>query len=188
VDQKNPIESTIQINPNQKKKRFLWFRWKTKPNQLKADVVWLGFNFKTLWTNRTKLIYISKLINFLNNSYLLKNKTRQLLVKKKKNLLQHHITNTNSETLKLFLPHSHSRKQPSINHPFDLLLSITLLYLFVISDFHFGYVISFFRFTLKSCFALISCYFLFLLCNFIVISFFNLVLVHYFGYIIKHIS
>jgi hypothetical protein len=44
----------------------------------------------------------------------------------------------------------------------------------VISDFHFCYVISFYRFTLKSCSALISLiwcvifYFLFLLCNFIV--------------------
>jgi hypothetical protein len=42
VDQKNPIESMIQTNPNWKKKRYLWFRSKTKPNQLKTEVVWFG--------------------------------------------------------------------------------------------------------------------------------------------------
>jgi hypothetical protein len=47
VDQKNQIESMIQT---EKENWFLWLESKTKPNQLKTNVVWLidsvlGFSF-----------------------------------------------------------------------------------------------------------------------------------------------
>jgi hypothetical protein len=90
-------------------------------------------------------------------------KQDQQIVKEKKNLPDsYHITlQTLTQKLSNFLSLTVTAANNLLSSVvlifcFDLLSSIALLYLFVISDFHFCYVISFYRFTLKSCSALIS--------------------------------
>ena len=113
----------------------------------------LGSNFKNRWTNETKPIYIIKLIIFLGKSHLLKFKTRPTTCKKENNLPHsHQITNTNSETLKLSLPHVHSRKQPSIKRCFDFLFLFTLKHYsaLLVCDFWFSFWLCYIPFSMYS--------------------------------------